>query len=395
MRYRRMLIAALLLIMIAMPATGAAPACTIGEGAGINGVRVGSSIELALTVTGAPARQQTRAREVVFDLRAPWSQMIVEYGIVRRISTRASECRSARGTGPGSTLAQVRAAHADANVSGLFPAGDAQMLIYPFHGVAYLIRGDRVDQVDVFRSEVLTQTAPPPPPAAVPTGSPAATTAAGAWRVKEVNARVDGTTLIVTGVVENRSRAQTAYVEVRGIGEGGRIVGQGDTPLYPNPVPLDGTATFDLRIAVQDVPRRFTVTIHPTSQPNVTLAERTGEIKDLAELAEAVAQQLRIVLLSRPGVPNPRSFVVVVANPSSLSVASVSITVQVSATCRVPAPTPTPRTIQEDWTGTVTIQQIGPGGSGQAAVPLSGGVCLEFTSYTGTTKIEEVKIAPN
>lgn len=392
MRYRRMLIAALLLIIIAMPATGAAPACTIGEGAGINGVRVGSSIELALTVTGAPARQQTRAREVVFDLRAPWSQMVVEYGIVRRISTRASECRSARGTGPGSTLAQVRAAHADANASGMFPAGDAQMLTYPFQGVAYLIRGDRVGQVDVFRGEVLTQTAPPPP-AAAPAGSPTATTAAGAWRILEVNARVDGTTLIVTGVVENRSRAQTAYVEARGIGEDGRIVGQADTPLRPNPVPFDGLAMFELQVPVQDVPRRFAVAIHPTSQPNVTLAQYAGEIKDLAALAGAVAQQLRVAVQSTAPVANPRSFVVAVTNNSSLTVASVSIAVQVAATCRVPVPTGAPRTIQDEWNGVVVLQQIGPGASAQAALQPSGGVCLEFTSWTATTKVEEVKIA--
>jgi len=391
MRYRRMLIAALLLIIIPLPVNGAAPSCTIGEGGGIHGVQVGSSIELALTVTGAPARQQGRDREVIFDLRAPWSQMVVEYGIVRRISTRASECRSARGTGPGSTLAQVRAAHADANASGMFPAGDTQVLTYPFQGIAYVMRGDRVDQVDVFRSEVLTQTAPPP--AAAPVVSPTATTPAGAWRIREVNARVDGTTLIVAGVVENRSRAQTAYVDVRGISEDGRTVGQADTPLRPNPVPLEGTATFELQVSVQDVPRRFAVAIHPTSQPNVTLAEYAGEIKDLAALAGSVAQQLRVVVQSTTPVPNPRSLVVVVTNSSSLTVASVNVAVQVTATCRVAPSTGAPRIIQDEWNGVVVLQQIGPGASAQAPLQPTGGVCLEFTSWTATTKVEDVKVA--
>lgn len=392
MRHRRLLIAALLLIVIPLPVTGAAPACTIGEGSAINGVQVGSSVDLALTLTGAPAGQQTRDKEVVFDLRAPWSQMIAAYGIVRRVSTRAPECRTARGTGPGSTLAEVRAAHADANASGLFPAGNAQLLTYPFEGVAYVIRGDRVDQVDVFRREVLTQTAPPPPPAPVPGASPAATTAAGTWRIREVNARVDGTILIVTGSVENRSRAQTAYVEVRGIGEDGRTVGQADTPLRPNPVPFEGTATFEIQVPVQDVPRRYAVVIHPTSQPNVTLAEYGAELKDLAALAGTVAQQLRVVVQSTTPVPNPRSLVVIMTNNSPLTVASVNVVVQVSATCRVAPPGGPARIIQDEWTGTVTLQQIGPGGSAQASLQPAGGVCLEFTSWTASTRVEDVKV---
>jgi hypothetical protein len=388
-----MLIVALLLIVTPSPVTGAGPACTIGEGAGINGVQVGSSVDLALSVTGAPAGQRTRDKEVVYDLRAPWSQMVVAYGIVRRVSTRAPECRTARGTGPGSTLAQVKAAHAGANASSMSPADDAQLLTYPFDGVAYVIRGERVDQVDVFRREVLTQTVPPPPPAAAPGASPAATTAAGTWRILEVNARVDGTTLIVTGAVENRSRAQTAYVAVRAIGEDDRTVGQADTPLRPNPVPFEGTATFEIQVPVQDVPRRFAVVVHPTSQPNVTLAEYAGELKDLAALAGTVAQQLRVVVQSTTPVPNPRSLVVVVTNNSPVTVASVNVAVQISATCRVAPPTGPPRIIQDQWTGAVTLQQIGPGGSAQAPLQPAGGVCLEFTSWTAATRVEDVKVA--
>jgi hypothetical protein len=50
------------------------------------------------------------------------------------------------------------------------------------------------------------------------------------------------------------------------------------------------------------------------------------------------------------------------------------------------------RTIQETWSGTATIQQITAGGTGRAPLQLTGGVCLEFTSWTATVQLGDVKI---
>ena len=457
--WRSWAILVVLLVGLAPQPVGGAPAtCTIVEGVGINGVQVGMSVPAALTITGPPLGQQTAGTEIVYTLRAPWGQMVADYGIVQRISTYAPECRTTKGISVRATLAAVRDAYAGTTASAAMPVRDGLVLTYPFVGVAFQLRGDRVELIVVFRPEGAAR-APAAPPGPIPASpgaaSPSPTTAAGTWRISAAAAKLDGMTLVVIGTVENRSRTLSVYAEVRALNEAGRQVGQGDAPLRPNPVPSEGIAHFDVRFPIEGVARRFVVTIRPIGSLTVSLAQFSGELKDLQQFASVVAQQLQVMVQSTTPNPNPRGLVVVVTNGSTLGVASVSVAVEITATCRVPvsappaappwrvlvaqllaapppptptpppAPTPqppptpqpspapptppppptpgpsippptiapTPRTIQERWTGTVVVQQIRPGGSAQAPLQISGGVCLEFTSWSATTRIGEVKIA--
>jgi hypothetical protein len=150
------------------------------------------------------------------------------------------------------------------------------------------------------------------------------------------------------------------------------------------------------------------------------LARATGEIKDLQQFAAMVTRTLQVDVRSTVPTAGPEGFVVVVNNGSALSIESVTVSVQMDVTCRVargpggalvaasrgfvlaaapptapppPTPRPTPsRTIQETWTGTVTVRQIGPASSGQSPLQLSGGVCLTFLSWSATTQITDVRL---
>lgn len=390
-----------LLVVVALgvvplvPARGA-PRCEIVEGAGIGEIRVGMDAAAALEKTGPPARQQTQGSEVHYSLREPWGEMISDYGTVRRITTRTASCRTAAGVGPGSGLDAVRNAYAGASASIVTQSREGLLLAYPFIGVAFLFSDQRVLAVEVFRAEARPG-ARPVPAAASPAGarpspspaapSPAPTTAPGSWGVRSATARVENSTLVVTGTVENRSRTQAAYADVRAFGEAGRRVGEGNIPLYPSPVRSGGTATFEVRLAIGDVVRRYTVTIRPVGSLSVVLAEHSGEVAELQQFGAVVAKQLQAtVQLAAP----PMGFAVVVANRSPVPVASAAVSVQVVGTCRIPFPTP--RVIQETRTASGVVQRIPPGGSSGVLVELSTGVCMEFATWSGKATVGEVKI---
>ncbi len=397
-----LLIVGLVAGVLALRAGGASADCAIAEGAGIGGVRIGMAAATALSVTGPPDGQQTAGTQVVYALRAPWWWMLTEYGIVQRVSTRAADCRTARGIGPGATLSAVRDAYAGTlpHVSIIVPAQDGDLLSYPFVGIAFRLRRDQVESVEVFRADRL---AAAPAPAATPVpGAPAPgapspagptptpTTAAGTWSVRTTSARVDEGTLTVMGTVENRSRTQAVYAEVRAFNPSGRQVGQNDAPLFPNPVTTGGSATFEVRVPIDDVVRRYAVTIRPVGQVVGSLAEATGEVKDLQQFAAVVAKQIQATTQTLVNPPTRDDFVVVVTNGSPLTVASVTVSVEITATCRIPFPTP--RTIQEIRGGTVVVQQLRPGSSARAALPVSVGTCIEFATWSAQARIGEVRI---
>lgn len=363
--------------------------CVIADGVGIGGVRLGMTAQAATAITGAPLREQTAGTRVTYFLREPWAQMITDYGFVERMATRTAACRTARGVGPGSPGAAVRTAYADAaaSVSTATPEGD--LLSYPFAGVAFLLRRDRVEAVEVFRAEAGLRATPAAPGRVAPGGpSPTPTTAPGAWSVRASSARVEDTTLIVTGTVENRGQPMTVYAEVRAFAEAGRRVAEGSAPLYPSPVPSGGSSGFEVRLQVSDVVRRYTVVIRPVGQITGALAEHAGEIKGQAQFAGIVSKQLEA---SVQWVGGPQGFVVVVTNRSSATVAGVTVAVQIEGACRVALPVP--RFLQDTRTGTATVGAIPPGGSARAVVELSPGICGEFTSWTATTRIADVRLA--
>ncbi len=377
-----------------LPARGA-PRCDIVEGAGIGEVRIGMDAAAALELTGPPVRQQAQGSEVHYSLREPWAGMVADYGRVRRISTRTTGCKTAVGIGPGATAESVRGAYAGAAASIITASREGSVLTYPFIGVAFLLSDGRVIAVEVFGAEARpgARAAPaipaggarPSPSPAAP--SPAPTTAPGTWGVRSATARVENGTLIVSGTVENRARTQAAYAEVRALGEGGRRAGEGNAPLYPSPVAGGGAATFEVRIGVSEIVRRYTVTIRPVGSLSAVLAEYSGEVAGLQQFEAVVAKQLQATVQM---AGSPMGFAVVVTNRSPVPVASAAITARVVGTCRVPFPTP--RVIQETRTASVVVQRIPPGGSSRALLELSTGICLEFVTWSGTATIGEVKI---
>lgn len=106
-----------------------------------------------IALAGSPLGQQVTGGQVIYTLRPPWSSLVTERGVAQRIWTHAGECRTLRHVGPGSAAAAVRQAYADASVSGVTPTAEGDLLSYPFIGIAFLLRGERVAAIEVFRPE--------------------------------------------------------------------------------------------------------------------------------------------------------------------------------------------------------------------------------------------------
>jgi hypothetical protein len=403
---RMAVIVGLVVAIAAEPAGFAAPApCVIIEGAGIAGLRIGMSVSSALALTGPPLRQQVVGVETVYSLRPPWATMITRDGLVRRVTTRSAECRTARAVGPGTTTAQARAAYAGAPVSTITATPDGDLLSYPFGGIAFLLRGDRVEAAEVFAAMELSVPAPGPPPATVAPSpaatapaagvpSPAAATVPGTWRIVSLTARLEQQVLVVTGAVENQSRAQSVYAEARAFSPAGYLVGQADAPLHPSPVGVGVTATFEVRMQVDDVVRRYAVVVRPVGAISGALAERSGEItQNLQQFAEIVARQIRVEVLTSINPATRDSFSVTVTNASALAVDSVTVAVDLTVTCQIASIfQPSPRRVQEVRSGTAVVQQLRPGAGGRAALPISPGVCLEFATWSAETRVGQVRI---
>lgn len=400
-----LLIAGLAVSGPALTVVGApAPAdCTIVEGAGIGAVRIGMAAAAALSVAGPPQGQQTVGTQVIYALRAPWWWALANYGIIERISTRSPDCRTARGPRVGSTFAAVRDAYAGTMplVSVVTPTEGGEFLSYPLLGVAFRLRRDQVEAIEVFRADRLASTpaAAATPvqgatsPGAATTGgpTPTPTVAAGSWGVRSTTARVDEGSLTVSGTIENRAAPRAVYVEVRALNPAGREVGRNDGPVFPNPVANGGSATFEIRVAIDDIARRYVVIVRPVGALTGSLVEATGEVKDLQQFASVVAKQIQVQAQVQANPPTRDDFVVVVTNGSPLTVASVSISIEITATCRIPFPTP--RTIQEIRSGSVVVTQLRPGASARAPLPVSPGACIEFATWSATSRVGEVRIA--
>jgi hypothetical protein len=137
------------------------------------------------------------------------------------------------------------------------------------------------------------------------------------------------------------------------------------------------------------VVRRYVVTIRPAGA-GPTLAEYSGEVKNLQLFGTVVAKQLQVQVQATSPTPARSGFVVVVTNASTLPVASASVTVEINATCRFGVAA---RFAQETWTATVTVQQLAPGASVQSPLSLSGGICDGIAvSWAASTRVGEVKV---
>ncbi len=144
---------ALLLLASALSPTAVSQVrCAITEGVGIAGLRIGMTESAALAVVGSPLGRQPNANQVAYSLRPPWSLMVVEYGLVRRVGTRSGQCRTASNVGPGTNIEQVRQTYSSA-VSSIAPGASGEVLTYPFLGIAYVARQNQVESVEVFAPE--------------------------------------------------------------------------------------------------------------------------------------------------------------------------------------------------------------------------------------------------
>ncbi|MDR7556343.1 MAG: hypothetical protein QN157_12160 [Armatimonadota bacterium] len=388
--------AALALLVVCSAAPGGAAAgagavpCAIVEGVAIGGIRIGQPVAEALATAGGALDERPLGRETVYGLRAPWAELVAVAGRVERIATRSPQCRTARGLGVGATLTAVRAAYATEPASVIAPVAGGDLLTYPFAGIRFVLHGDRVVAVEVLPAAPLgrSPTAPAATPAPGPPASPGPPPAA--WAVTRLSATVDHFTLVVAGTVVNRGRAQAAYAEVRALGPDGAVVAQGDAPLVPVPVPAGGSATFEARVPIATVVRRYQVTIRPVGSITDTLAEASGEIVALQQFAAIVARQLQLAVAVQATPPTRDDFLVVVTNGSVVVVASVAVAVEVTVTCRLT--TPTPRVVQEVRTGSAVVVQIRPGGQGRAPLPLSPGICVEFGTWAAVPRVGELRI---
>jgi hypothetical protein len=381
--------------------TAPTPTCTIVEGASIGRLRIGMPLADALAAAGPPTSQRAVDGRTLVGLRPPWSSMLVENQLVIGIETRSPACRTAAGIGVGVVEGAARAAFSSASASITTQTGGADRIIYPFNGIAFLVRRQRVEAVEVFKTDDAPEArptvrptsagqpaAPVPASPAAPAPSP---TRAAAWVLRSLAARVDDTVLFVTGSVDNNARAQAVFAEVRAFGSGGQLVAQNDAPVDPNPLPTGRTGTFEARVAIDDVVRRFTVIIRPTGSVTGVLVEGTAEVREVRGFAPIVARKLSALVQTTSQPPTRDSLLIAVSNGSPLVVSSVTVAIEITVTC--PVTLPTPRTIQEVRTGTATILQLRPGEIGRAPVSLSAGICVDFATWTSVVRIGEVRVA--
>jgi len=383
--------------------SAAAPSpCAITESRAIGGVRISMDVKAALTLTGPPLMQRVQGQQIIYALRPPWSQMTAEYGRVQRISTRSPACRTATGIGPGSPAEAVRAAYAAAAASVATAVHDGELVSFPFNGVALLIRGGRVDTVEVFEAESLAasgrpvgpRTAGAPAPRATPVPAPAA------WMIRGLTARVEGTTLIVTGSVENRGRPLSVYVEITALDLRGQAAGTADGAVDPVPVPVGGTGRFEARIVLDDVVRRYTVVLRPTGAITGALAEQAGELRGLQQFTPVVLKKLQVTVTP---LANPARLVIEVRNGSTVAVSGVTVAVEATTRCFLSYPRPSPipggniygRFIVDTVTRLVAVPPIAPGGSAQATATLAARLegCVDLLVLSAKARVVDVRIA--
>jgi hypothetical protein len=84
---------------------------------------------------------------------------------------------------------------------------------------------------------------------------------------------------------------------------------------------------------------------------------------------------------------------VIATNSSALLVASVTVAVDITVTCTIATTIPRdPRRVQEVRSGTAIVQQLRPGTSGRAPLPIAAGICPEFATWSAVYRIGETRI---
>ncbi len=383
-------LAALLVTGLLPVASGSVPpSCAIIEGTAIGGIRLGMTARAALAITGTPLRQQADGSRVRYVPRAPWSEMIAEYDVIERVSTQSPACVTAGGIGPGSVAAAVREAYAGAPASLITTAPDGTRISYPFSGVDFLLRGGRVDSVEIYLPARTAGTRLLTPPAA---SSPfPLVPAAASWSIRSSSWRLEDTTFVVTGVVENRGPPSSAFAEVSAFGPSGRMVGSSDGPLDPAPLPAGGAATFEARLSIDDVVSRYSVIVRPVGSISVALAQQSVEVRRLQAFAPLVMRKLRVAVEFRS---TPTRFLVTATNESSATIITATIAVDIAGTCFIRLVDQV-RAFGYRGGGFAVVSQIAPGGSALATLPMppdSAGICLDLATAVATPRVIDIRI---
>lgn len=410
-----LLLGALLFALLAQPPTGllrAAPAtCVIQEGQSIGTVGLGIEQAEMRRLLGTPIGQVAgqRSGETVYLFAAVVSQVTVAGGRVRRVGSGHASCATSQGVGIGDTEAKVRVAYERTVGSLRAAAGKVVRLVYPFDGVEFILTAGRVSLIEIFRAETFRASLP-----AVPSPTPAGQPAAGV-ALSQLEARVEGTAVVVSGTVSNAGTPVAAFVQIALLAADGRRLGEGSTPVHPNPVGGGNRATFEVRIAVTEVAARFVVTVRPMNRPSAVLVEATEEIKNVQQFVGVVERQLEVVVLGATLEGRASGTMVAVTNRSALRISNLVLELDMRATCNVqvppggvtpvpgplptippplPPPIPNVRQMVDQRKGTVQIPLLEPNARVEVPIDLaSRGPCVGFGSdWTVTWRIVSARV---
>jgi hypothetical protein len=355
-------------------------------------VRVGAPVAGALG-------QTSEAGEITYTLRPPLARMTVANGVVVRVSTQSPDCATAIGVRPGAPRTALATAYASSAATIVTPLADGELVAYPFTGIRFVVRADRVHTVEVLAADSLPRSAAPATPSAPSSrASPSGpTTPAATWTVASASYGVEGTTLIVTGMAENRGAAMNVFADVAAYEASGVVVGRDSAPLTPSPVPTGGRARLEVRIPITDVVRRYTVDLRPAGSPGRSLARYAAGIASIASFGAIVIPHLKSDV--RPIRMPPGTWddlAVTVTNNSGYTVASALVDVELRVVCRIDV-FPDRRILNRlQHTGRDRIGPIAPGATAQATPSIITDArrdCPVFMEWSATTRILGAELA--
>ncbi len=355
------------------PASAATSSCLIQEGKAIGAVSLGINLAAMLRVQGSPAGQVAGGQrgEVTYQFAAPVSKVTLAGNLVSRIATTHSSCATAQGVNVGDTEAAVRAAYAKAVGSVRAESRGVVRLVYPFNGIEFIFSRSKLALIEVFRAAAL-------PAALAPT--PASTAAAGASGVviRSLNGRAEGETFVVTGSVANSGAPIALFVQVDIFSKDGRVLGETTTPLYPNPVGGGRAGGFEVRLSIQEVVARYTVTARPMNRPTTIVAQATQEIKDVAQFTDVLDRLIEVVVLGAT-TEQASGTMVAVTNRSPFRIVDLVLAMEMSTTCRHQIADGTFRVFTDARQGTVRVGTLEPQTRVEVPIDLaSQGPCLGF-----------------
>ncbi len=372
------------------PARAAATPCPVQEGQGIGSVRLGMSLGDMLRLMGAPLGQVAggQRQETIYLFAAPLSQVTVVAGEVRRLATRDASCVTRQGVRVGDTEARVRAAYDRAVGMIRAQSGTLVRLVLPFNGIEFVFSGGKVSLVEVFRAEALPSAIAPPASPSPTAGAPAGVV------IRSLTGKIDGTTFVVTGSVSNSGAPVALYVEIALLGADGRRLASTTAPLYPNPVGGGRQGGFEERLAVGDVVAKFVVTVRAMNRPLQVLAERTEEVKDVAQFSGILERLLEVTVLGAT-LERASGTTVAITNRSNLRIIGLVLTLEMVRTCSSQLADGSRFTFTDRRNGTVQVAALEPNARVEIPIDLqSQGPCPGFrgTDWSATWRIVSARL---